>query len=301
MQSNDQLLDLEDLELDYEEKCNDVVELQQTLKATKLEAQQCRMRLRGLEKAASTATTLPSAQSESQRAANLQRLFGWLAAQVDLDAPAVTCQVGSDMVVGDRTLHLGTLSQWRLPEAPGGRMSVNVPPVHVEEVMDVLRRIRAAGNEVGDELSCQLAASWDFVLGNVGQELEPVVFLPHRSSGASICVASWLTFVAPSLPAPVVSDQAWPCVGQRVEVIFNGQWYVGDVIAVEDDGAVNIHCDVDPEDVFVHADVRALRHSQRLPSRGASKDDFALHQPDSHELASEVSTPLLSHRRTRST
>jgi len=89
-------------------------------------------------------------------------------------------------------------------------------------------------------------------------------------------------------------------VGERAEVLFDDQWFIGDVLSKDADGTAKVHCDVDPANVFVSAHVSVLRRPQPLPARGGSKDDLSLDTSASSETTSKAGKRLAGHRRTHS-
>jgi len=267
--------------MDYEEKCNEVVELSQELRALKIEHQQLRLRLQVA--AASTnqgrvpsALSMPAAGShqfgaipvqvlpEDPRPAELITFFTWLAQNVNLSCEEML-DVGVAVSVAGRTANLHRMVQWPLLCSPTGigQLRFSVPWDHAGAIRQVLQLMKT-GNPATVDFRL-LAAHWDLVPGDLKTDLrahpEPVVLFAHRGSTAAALVSSWPTRSAlDSFRALHGCDgEELPTVGERVSVEYEGTWYTGMLDSVDAAGRAIVRCDVDPAGVFTIAPLHRLR------------------------------------------
>ncbi|CAE7278075.1 unnamed protein product [Symbiodinium natans] len=294
-------LDSLDLQLDYEEACNEatVVDLLAELRASTLEVQQLSLRLKACRgtKAPFALPALPPA--EEPRARDLRQLFEWLAETVDLSSPEIL-DVGFEVPIGGRTVHLHRVVQWQLT-APSG-LKLTAPIQHQDALGQLLAAARATG-KVDSGALLHFWGAWDLIAGELTTAAhpnpEPSVLLAHRASTEGILVASWPTrealqaavYAAPVYAAPVVYAPA-PQPGERVEVEYEGQRYVGILYGV-DHGMATVRCDADPPGVMT---VAPLSHVRRLSELAQEENVTMLPAPDRDR---EVVLPKM-HRRTKS-
>jgi len=196
----------EDLHVDFEEACNDVADLGNELRASKIEVQRLEVVLRTALRAqaspmrAAAASCLPAVvdpvdPSEERRVDELRAAIVWLAEHVDLDQTEAL-DVGFAVPVGGRTVLLQHVVQWPLPTAPGGRLRLSVPAQDEELFTKLLSSVQQQ-KAVGEEALRELADMWDVVPGelSVGAngEAEPSLLLARRGdvSGGGALVATW--------------------------------------------------------------------------------------------------------------
>lgn len=283
------LFDSEDLQFEYDEACDEVIDLLAELRAAALEVQELSLRLKACRRTKTPAvSTLPAA--EEPRARDLRQLFEWLAKTVDLSHPE-TLDVGFEVPIGGRSVHLHRVVQWPLTIAPGA-LKLTAPIQHQEALGQLLASTRAVGKVDSDALM-HFLAGWDLIAGELTTAAHPVpepsVLLAHRTSTQGILVATWPTkealqvvYAAPIVPQP----------GERVEVEYEGQCYVGILYGV-DNGMASVRCDADPPGVMT---VAPLSHVRRLDGELAQEEALTL-----IPVAEREEVPLSKmHRRTKS-
>mmetsp|Transcript_31112 Transcript_31112/g.90760 ORF Transcript_31112/g.90760 Transcript_31112/m.90760 type:complete len:490 (+) Transcript_31112:140-1609(+) len=183
-ESSESSYDEEELEWEYEEAVNEVVDLQAELRAAEAETKQLRMRLQAAtSQSARTGrpagpalgpgalAALPAAHSgaEQRRIADVRTLLEWLAQHVQLgpEHPAEVLDVGFEVPIAGRTVHLRKVAQWAMPTAPGGRLRLSVPVEHQESVAQLIAYVKACGGRADPEASRRFAAVWDLVPGEL--------------------------------------------------------------------------------------------------------------------------------------
>jgi hypothetical protein len=124
----------EELQLEYEEACNEVVDLERELRAAKLQAQQLRLRLQAVGVKAKDITgaqnvpvVMPEVERKivDRRRQGIRDVFQWVADHAclsEIDFLTVDCEVP----MGERLVQLREVAQWSLPSAPGKRLKVTV-------------------------------------------------------------------------------------------------------------------------------------------------------------------------------
>lgn len=295
-------LDEEEMQLEYDVCCDEVAELQQELRASRLQAEQLRFRLRGVEKARSCSSTSlpwPGVCADEQQARDVQALLTWLAAHVEPAEEPEVLEVGFHVPIGCRRVHLRSVAQWLLPGSL--RLSVPLGPAR-DELEALLATARATGRgQVDIDTARRFACTWELVTGElvVGQDggAEPVALLAHRASDQGILVASWPTRTALDAAlakhgvfgacAPAVAPRA----GERVEVEYDGVWYTGVFDHIDEEGQASVRCDVDAPGIITVAPLALVRRLEP-DSRLAMGSDQCYYSSSRHGLA--------GHRRTRS-
>lgn len=260
----------EELLAEYDEVCDEVAELKAELRAAHIEAQQLRMRLEAASRGAKGAArlrplSLPAASApaaEDQRTAELGGLLQWLAEHVDLGR-SEALDVGFEVPIGGRTVHLRRVVQWPLASAAGGKLRLSAPVEHQEGVAALLASTKAKG-KADPETARSFAASWDLVAGELTTashaHAEPSVLLAHRGSTQGILVATWPTREAlEAFHALHGARGEAPRVGDRVEVEYDGKWYVGILHSVDAAGKASVRCDVDAPGVLTVTPLYCVR------------------------------------------
>jgi len=260
--------DSDELEDEYEDKCNEVVELQNELRASKLEAQQLRMRLKGVLPPTGSLVALPDSggmTEERRKRVEMQSFFEWLAVSMDL-CYTEELDVGFHLPLQGRQFVLGSVTQWHSKD---GRLRLSVPTEFSKEVSSVFMMAQALGGKIEENVARHLADSWElvqtFIL--VAGQPEPAVLLAHRQPKQgveqSMLLASWPT---PEDVASLITQADGNIAvnelstGMRVEVEYAGQWYCGALHAVDvAAGRASVICDVDAPGVVTHAPVASLR------------------------------------------
>lgn len=310
MAAEEEVVDEEELELEYDELCNEVCELTSELRASAIEAQQMRMRLQAvLRKGGGDArpgpAVLPGAgslQVQDQQLEDMHNLIRWLAEHVDFQTREVL-DVGFEVPIGGRTVQLLRIVQWPLASAFGGQLRLSAPVEHHEALAQLLAAAKARGS-VAPEVLRAFTAEWDLVAGELlaATQLtaEPSVLLAHRRSPQGILVARWPTRDAlEAFHALHSAGVEVPRVGDRVEVEYEGSWYSGTLHSVDSDGKAGVKCDVDAPGVLTVTPLHRLRRITATPVAeaasavvGQAGSSISGHGPEKR--------PSAGHRRTRS-
>jgi len=283
---------LESMELDYDDKCNEAVELKAELKAAQIEAQQLRLRLRaaaakgGAAGSSSTingTTKMPSPSEQSVgvelRAEDFRRLLVFLVERIDLSKPPTVFNVVADATVDGRAFRFDRVAQWCLRTMPwepaaraGTGLRLTVPAELQCEIAALLAATQANGYTAA-ESNKQLAEIWDMVVGDVRTvqvlQPQPAILLARRNQPGpvqGVLVASWpVPEVNDTVQAPDVILQPprlavdVPAIGERVEILFEGQWYTGVLQSIDKVGMASVKCDVDAPGILTVASIANVR------------------------------------------
>lgn len=278
-------IDEEELQLQYEEACSEVKDLQNELRASVIEAQQLGVRLQAAAQQAGASRASPAAMpiagtapGEDQRMADLRNLIEWLATVVNLEQTHLL-DVGFEVPIGGRAIQLRRVMQWPLTSAPGGNLRLSAPIEHHAEIVGILQATKMQGGKVDPERLRNFAAAWDLVVGEfttaTHSQAEPSVLLAHRGSPLGILIATWPTHEAlqafhamqagnqQTTPAPVQApgapQQYVVHLGDRVEVEFEGKWYTGTLHSADADGKASVMCDTDAPGVLTYVHLSSVR------------------------------------------
>jgi len=271
--------DEEELQLDYNDMCDDVVDLKNELKAAKIEAMQLQLRLKAaIAKSPDAAVMprMPAVAVKDQRLEEIEKFLMFVAKDVCLEQET-QLQVGLSVTVANRTAQMQTVVQWPIfmaatAECPvPRRLELSAPQECAPHLKALLATTKAAGKVDPEQLQIA-AATWDLVAGELEtitqKALEPVVMLAHRSVQLGILVASWPTAGAIEAFRALCSVDGEPFeVGQRVEVEYNGTCFVGNLHSLTATGKAVVHCDVDRPDVLTVAPVYQVRRLDVRPSQ----------------------------------
>merc|ERR1719375_1602123 len=172
----------------------------------------------------------------------------WLAENVRLDRPAVL-DVGLEVPVANRAVQMQAVVQWPLTFALGRRLHLTAPVECKDQLQSLLASAREDGKVSADSLQT-LASFWDLVPGDLEtitqKAPEPVVMLAHKFSALGILVATWPTAGALEAFRALCSVDGEPFqLGQRVEVEYDGQWYIGTLHSLTATGKASVSCDID--------------------------------------------------------
>lgn len=304
--------DEDEMQEEHDEKCNEVLELQNELRASQLEAQHLRMRLKSVLPLTGSQIALPGSDvSEDQRrGVEMRSFFEWLAVCMDI-SHSEELEVGLQVPMQGRQIFLGKMMQWH---SSVGRLQLSVPTEFSEEVLSVFKLARAQGGHIEEGIGRRLADSWELlptVIVVAGQQ-EPAVLLVRRGQkqGAeqSMLVASWPTreHVESEIEraASDIDANELP-IGMRVEVEFEGQWYCGilhevDVVA----GRASVICDVDAPGIVTRAPISSLRPLVRIVENSNRETPLTIDPAPSQQMSEEhrygQRECFGSHRRSRS-
>lgn len=282
-------IDEETLQLDYDEKCDEVVELQHELKAAKMEAAQLKMRLKAVAAhspnpttTTMTTSTPTAAMTEHARLGELENFVVWLAENVTLEKELIF-DVHLEVPIAGHIIQMGRIVQWPLTLKFGRGLRLTAPLEVRDQMVELLSSTKATG-KVNPESLQILSTFWNLVPGDLEtitqKAPEPVVMLAHRSSQLGIVVASWPSIGALEAYGALCSVDGEPfCLGQRVEVEYDGQWYVGTLHSLTSTGKASVCCDVDGPCVLTVAPCyRVRRHG--VPMKRTRAVSYPGPQPD---------------------
>lgn len=245
---------LENLQIDYDEKCDELAEVRAELKAARIEVQQLRLRLQaaGVKNTSVVPDKIQAGPGSGDgRAAELGRHLQWIAEHVELEHPAVL-DAGCDVVMGGRHVHLGRIKQFRL-NCPGN-LKLSVPLDQSAEIGALLAAAKLSNNTIDAQKSQSLSDEWELVVSETadGNNRETCTLLVHRETSAGILVATW-----PNVPARIRP------FGDRVEVQYEGEWFTGTLWDVENGSIAHVQCDLDPPEVLTVVPISMLRFLKR--------------------------------------
>jgi hypothetical protein len=281
-QVEDDEIDEEALQLDYDEICDEIMELKNELKAANIEKQQLQMRMKAVvARSPGLASTvvppkMPAVAASEPRHAEFENLMVWLGEHVRLDK-AIVLDVGLEVPIGNHAFQMQRVVQWPLACTHGKRLFLSAPLECKEQLQDLLVSAKAQG-KVSPESLQTLAAFWDLVPGDLEtitqKSPEPVVMLAHKFSQLGILVATWPTAGALEAFRALCSVDGEPFqVGQRVEVEYDTQWYVGTLHSLTATGKASVSCDVDGPGVLTVAPVYRVRRHGAPPCRTRAVSD----------------------------
>jgi hypothetical protein len=272
--------DDEELQLDYDEKCDEVVELQNELKAAKIEAKQLQMRMKV---SVAKCTTVPAKVSRTAavpvadpKQVELENFFVWLAQHACMDR-VEELDVNLSVPIGAHTIHMQRVVQWPLTFTVGKHLRLSAPLECKDDLQQLLSQCKAHGKAAPDVLQAWIQ-SWELVPGDMEtitqKAPEPVVLLIHKASRQGILVASWPTVGALEAYRALCSADGEPFrLGERVEVEYDGQWYVGTLHSLTATGKAGVNCDVDGPGVMTVAPLYRVRRHAALPRRARAMSD----------------------------
>jgi hypothetical protein len=290
-QESDLDVDEETLQLDYDEICDEVVELQNELKAAKMEGAQLKMRLKAAgasgARTASTAvpSSFPSLAPAEPHLKELENFVMWLAEHVSL-SQEIIMDINLEVPISGHVIIMERIVQWPLTFPLGKKLRLTAP-IEVREQMHELLNSAKAQGKVSPESLHTLATHWNLVPGDLEtitqKAPEPVVMLAHKLSHLGILVASWPTIGALEAFRALCSVDGEPFqLGQRVEVEYDGQWYVGTLHSLTATGKASVCCDLDGPSVLTIAPVYRVR-KHGVPLKRTRAVSYPGPQPDYKE------------------
>lgn len=246
---------LEQLQLDYDEKCNELAERENELRAANIKIQELQILLGSQAgQPCSSAVPLTIAAGISDVAGNpqaeeLRRMFLWLAEQVELEGPIHFDASSHNLTVAGREVPMGNIVQWRLKQTD---LRLSVPSELASEVSNLLSATKMNPKTMCETKAKAVLDSWLLTSGEAPSETtSAVTLLTHRVSQVTCIVANF--------PVPHVCQESPGFrVGDFVEVNFEGQWFRG-VVKHAANGDASVQCDVDPLGVLTTAPMGLLR------------------------------------------
>lgn len=295
-------VDEETLQLDYDDICNEVVELQNELKAAKIEAAQLQMRLKAAAArspnaaamAAAVTPSLPTVAVPEPRLEELQNFVVWLADHIRLDQETLL-DVGLEVPIAGVGMQMGRVVQWPLTFELGipKRLYFTAPSECAEQLRELFTSTKAQGKVTPESLQT-LSTFWQLVPGDLetitAKAPEPVVMLAQKSAPLCMLVASWPTPGALEAFRALCSVDGEPFqLGQRVEVEYDGHWYIGTLHGLSSTGKASVCCDADGPGVLTVAPVyRVRRHGVPVTKHRANSEEGPqkfYSEPDEHRDA----------------
>lgn len=275
--------DEEVVQIDYDEACDEVVELQNELKAAKIEATQLRMRLKavaaqatnpGCETLVPTCAAMPAVAQADVQLEELQNFVVWLSEHVCLEKEVIM-DVGLEVPIAGVGMQMGRIVQWPLTFQLGKRLYFSAPLECREQLHELFMSTRAQGKVTPESLQT-LSTFWSLVPGDletITQKVsEPVVMLAQKTAPLCMLVASWPTPGALEAFRALCSVDGEPFqLGQKVEVEYEGNWYLGTLWALSATGKASVCCDIDGPGVLTVAPVyRVRRHGSSSRTRAVT-------------------------------
>lgn len=275
-------VDEETLQIDYDEICDEVVELQNELKAAKIEAQQLKMRLKAAAAQSpkpspqAVVPTLPPVAAADPRLEELQNFVVWLSNHICLDQESVL-DVGLEVPIAGVGMQMGRVVQWPLTFQVGKRLFFSAPLECREQLAHLFHSTRQQGKMSAESLQT-LSTFWALVPGELEtitqKGSEPVVMLAQKTAPLCMLVASWPTPGALEAFRALCSVDGEPFqLGQRVEVEYEGTWYAGTLFSLSATGKASVCCDSDNPGVLTVAPVYRVRRHGTTSSRNRTTSD----------------------------
>lgn len=222
----------------------------------------------------------------------MRNLFRWLAERVDTSCESAF-RVGGEVPIGKRTVYIGRMVQWSIPNTGGLKMSV--PHELRDEVADLL--VTSAGRQNPSELIIDaVAEKWTMVRADIctsGSNPVPAMFLVRKESSQVVVIGAWPPGKIPKdedqhqqqtkLDRPPINADAHfasllvqepesgrilhsesesreraVTAGDRVEIQYCDEWFTGVVIRIIGSTA-NVQCDVDAPGVITQVELSKVK------------------------------------------
>jgi len=248
----------EQLQLDHDDKCNELVECQNDLKEARMKIQELQLLLKsqtGQERSSIVPDKIAAGNSgpgsvSNPQAEEVRRMFAWLAEQVDLDETIEFDASQHNLAVAGQQVRMGRIVQWRLKE---GDLRLTVPQDLASEVSHVLAAAKVNPSTLCDASARVIMESWLLSINQPPSEAtSAVTLLTHRQSLETCIVANF------PVPHPVQEFGGYR-IGDAVEVNFEGEWFIGEVKHIKCHGEIFVQCDVDPPEVWTKGFLNILR------------------------------------------
>lgn len=281
----------EEMQLDYEEKCNELTEREHELKAARVEIQELKIQLKS-QTGESCASMIPSnlqagcpSAAVNPQAEHLQRMFSWLADNVILEKPIQFHACGCQLCVDGRPVQMGDVVQWGLGQT---NLRLSVPAEMAAEISTLLSATKMNRNALCEKRFNAIIDMWELTTGDAPFEgASAVTLLTHRVSQVTCIIANFPV-------AQMVPMEPDFKVGDSVEVLFEEKWYPGVLmkIAAEGENKYKVQCEVDPAGCLTTAAHVHLRRplnpkaSNPAPEAGKATALPEDPQAQSQELAS---------------
>jgi hypothetical protein len=285
---NEELQELQekydDLQLQYEEKCNELVECQQDLKATRMEVEELRILLKAKSGRTSSIPevmgTGNAGSCENPQAEELRRLFVSLADQVVLEQP-MHYNANCDLVMAGEFVRMREIVQWCFKDSD---LKLTVPQEMAAEITSLVTETKNNPGSMCGAKAKAIIDCWTLTTSPaLSETTSAVTLLTHRLTGSSCVVANFPTpppeplspvlamsmspalamAPAPLPPQPMALPPLNPAisisVGDVVEVDYEGEWLRGTIKYLDNDDLAHVQCDCDPPGVLTTTPLNFLR------------------------------------------
>eukprot|EP00746_Dinoflagellata_sp_MGD_P002639 gnl/MRDRNA2_/MRDRNA2_105167_c0_seq1.p1 gnl/MRDRNA2_/MRDRNA2_105167_c0~~gnl/MRDRNA2_/MRDRNA2_105167_c0_seq1.p1 ORF type:complete len:343 (-),score=66.31 gnl/MRDRNA2_/MRDRNA2_105167_c0_seq1:572-1600(-) len=250
---------IEQLQLDYDEKCNELVECQNDLKATKMEVEELKILLKSQTGRASIVPeimgTSKSGACDNPQAEELQRMFLWLSEQVVLEEP-IRYNAQLDLLVAEQCVHMRDVVQWCLRDSD---LRLTVPAEMAPEISNLIYDTKLKPSSLCGARGHAIMDNWRLSIYPAPSESTSAGTLLTNLVNQSTCLVANFPTPPPIPPLPVHQLSGFS-LGDIVEVSFEGEWFRGVVKTLENDGTAQVHCDDDPPQVWTKTPMSFLRH-----------------------------------------
>jgi hypothetical protein len=253
---------LEELQIDYEEKCNELVECENELKTARMELNELQILLKsqiGDRRSSVIPYTMEAGsfhEAGNPQAEELRRMFLWLAEQAILEEP-IRFNANCDLIMAGQHVRIRNIVQWRLRTTD---LRLSVPEEMAREVEGLLAATKMDPKTVCEAKAKAIIDSWLLTTSEaMSATTSAVTLLTHRVSQVSCVVANFP--VPPIPPVSHMQEFAGFRLGDIVEVNFEGEWFRGVIRLIDGDGVASVQCDVDPPDVLTKTPMSFLRRA----------------------------------------
>lgn len=253
---------MEQLQLDYEEKCGELVERENDLKAAKMQIEELRILLKsgqtGDRRSSMVPDTMGAGGSQvvgNPQAEELRRMFLWLAEKVVLEEP-IQYNANCDLVMGGHHVQMRNVVQWCIRDCD---LRLTVAEEMAPEISNLLSATKQNPTIMCEAHANSIIDAWCLTTSPpLSETLSAMTLLTHRVNQICCSVANFP--LPPAPPTQPLQECAGISVGDVVEVMFEGEWFKGTVKVIESDGVAQVHCDVDPPEVLTKTPLSFLRH-----------------------------------------
>jgi hypothetical protein len=255
--------ELAELQLEYEETCNELADCKSDLKAAKFEIAEMQIVLESMPKV-KTGERRPSIVPQTietggwqgtdaprkDEGEELRRLFVWLATNVDIHEPVRFRVTSENLTIWGSDTKMGDIVQWRVGESD---LRLSVPDQLASEVSNLLFATKMNPDRMSEATVKHIMDSWQFSTAEVPTEkTSRVTLLQHRQSQVTCMVA---TFPLPHTDQEIEGFR----IGDFVEVRFEGEWFSGVLKRIDHDGEASVQCNSDPLGVLTTSSITTLR------------------------------------------
>jgi hypothetical protein len=263
MEYDEKCNELAELQLEYDETCNELADCKSDLKTARLEIQEMQIVLESMSKV-KTGERRPSivpqqfgtggwqgtdAPRKDERE-ELRRLFVWLATNVDMHEPVRFGVTSENLPFWGSDVKEGDIVQWRIA---GSDLRLSVPDQLASEVSNLLFATKMNPDRMSEATVKHIMDSWQFSTAEVPTEkTSRMTLLQHRMSQVTCIVA---TFPRPPTDQEIEGFK----IGDFVEVRFDGVWFSGVLKRIDQNGEAWVQCNSDTLGELTSSSITTLR------------------------------------------